>query len=47
MIGNRGFPTVEPPRAFVGPTRLVPVTKHRNRLRHALRPGARAPPRPC
>lgn len=46
MIVRRGFRIAEPPRASVGRARLAPVTKHRNRMRIALRLGARAPPEP-
>lgn len=47
MIGNRGFPTVEPPRALVGLARPEPGTKGRNRVRIAWRHGPRAPPGRC
>jgi hypothetical protein len=44
MIGRRGFPTLEPPRARAGPARPAPVRRARHRMRIASRPGARAPP---
>jgi hypothetical protein len=44
MIGRRGFPTLEPPRARAGPARPAPVRRARNRMRIASWPGPRAPP---
>jgi hypothetical protein len=44
MIGRRGFPTLEPPRAWAGPTPPEPVRQACRRMRIASRPCPRAPP---
>ena len=44
MIGRRGFPTLEPPRAWAGPARPEPVRQACRRMRIASRPCPRAPP---
>ena len=47
MIGRRGFPTLEPPRALAGSARPAPVPRTCHRMRIASRQGPRAPPGPC
>ena len=44
MIGRRGFPTLEPPRALAGSARPVPIPWTCHRIRVASRQGPRAPP---
>ena len=44
MIGRRGFPALEPPRALAGSARPAPVPRTCHRMRIASRQGPRAPP---
>ena len=47
MIGRRGFPTLEPPRACAGSARPAPIPWTCHRMRIASRQGPRAPPGWC
>ena len=47
MIGRRGFPTLEPPRACAGTARPAPIPWTCHRMRIASQQGPRAPPGRC